>query len=199
MIFNCLIGYKNKIVFDFIDYKEEKLIKPDEDLYLPSFRKNLSVEKEIINWKDFNNEEIFDVAEKISGNHNRTFTAIYSNNGDNFMVQIYTFGNNYFSSLMKFKEQIILPEISVSEDNHFIGWKDLCSNINYDKDMTNIQIIKDYYLITMIIGYVNYYISDQLVIKKSYDINSTFFILIKSSISFFCSMINLFMIFLSWS
>ena len=177
MIFNCQIGYKNKIVFDFIDYKEEKLIIPDEYLYLPSFRKDLSIEKEIINWKDFDSAEIFNVAEKIRGNQNRTFTAIYINNGDNFMVQIYTFGNNYLSSLMKFKEKIILPEISVPEDNHFIGWKDLCNNINYDMDVTDILIIRDYYLVTIIIGYVNYYISDQLIIQKSYDINSTFIIL----------------------
>ena len=174
--FDYLISYKNKIIFDFSDYMEEKLIIPDDYLFLPSFRKDYSREKEILYWKDFNNQE-FGISEKILGNKNKTFVAIFTNNGDNFMVKIYAYGINYYSSLLKYKENIQLPQIIVPKNNHFICWMDLYSNKQYDSNITDILVIKDYYLIAIIIGYVNYYISDELKIQKSYNINSYFIIL----------------------
>ena len=107
------ISYKNMIILDFIDYIEEKLIIPSDYLYLPAFRKDYSSEKEILFWKDFKSQEIFDVSGKVEGKRNRTFVAIYSNRGDNFFVQIYAFGINFYSSFTKYKEQIKLPEIDI--------------------------------------------------------------------------------------
>ena len=175
------ISYKNIIILDFIDYIEEKLIIPTDYLYLPAFRKDYSSEKEILFWKDFKSQEIFDVSAKVEGKSNRTFVAIYSNNGDNFFVQIFAFGINFYSSFSKYKEQIKLPEIDIPTNNHFIGWNDLIDNKIYDANITNILIIKDFYLIAKIIGYINYYISDNLILQKSYDINSTFIVLNQSN------------------
>ena len=45
----------------------------------------------------------------------------------------------------------------------------------------NILIIKAFYLVAKIIGYVNYYISDNLILQKSYDINTTFIVLNQSN------------------
>ena len=178
--FNYLISYKNKITFDFIDYKEEKLIIPDDYLYLPSFRKDYSSDKEILFWKDFDNQETLEVSEKILGNKNRTFVAMYSNNGDNFMVKIYACGINYYSGFVKYKEKIQLPEINIPKNNHLIGWIDFYSNKRYELNITDSLITKDYYLEAIIIGYVNYYISNELKIQKIYNINSSFIVLNKT-------------------
>ena len=172
--FNYIVSYKNKIIFDFIDDTVENLIIPDDYLYLPSFRKDLSSEKEILYWKDFNNHETFNIGSKILGNDNRTLIAVYLNYGNNFMVKIFAFGINYFSNLVKYKSRISLPEIDIPKDNHLIGWTDLCNNKQYEINITDNPITKDYYLVAIIIGYVKYYISDKLVIQKSYNINSTF-------------------------
>jgi hypothetical protein len=172
------ISYKNKIIFDFVDYKEELLIIPDDYTYLPAFRNDYSKEKEILFWKDFDSQETFRVSEKISGNKNRTFTALYSNNGDNFMVVIYSCGISLFSNFSKYKETIQLPEIKLyKENNHFVGWIDLYSNKEYEINIKDIVVTKDFYLVAKIIGYVNYYISDELKSQKSYNINSTFKVL----------------------
>ena len=175
--FIYLTSYKNKIIFDFIDYIEEKLVIPDDYLYMPAFSQNYSTDKEILYWKDFNSNNTIGISEKISAKENKTFVAIYSNNGNNYMVQIYAFGINYYSKLVKYKERIYTPEIIIPKNNHLIGWMDLFNNMQYEINITDSLITKDYYLVAIIIGYVNYYISDKLVIQKSYNINSTFSIL----------------------
>ena len=177
MEFDYIVSYKNKIIFDFIDDIVENLIIPNEYLYLPSFREDLSSEKEILYWKDYNTQETFNIGGKILGNDNKTFVAVYSNYGNNFMVKIFAFGINYYSNLVEYKYRITFPIIDIPKDNHLIGWKDLCSNKEYDINITDSPITKDYYLVAIIIGYVKYYISDKLIIQKSYNINSTFIIL----------------------
>ena len=96
------------------------------------------------------------------------------------MVKIYTYGFNYFSNLIKYKERITLPEIIVPQNNHFIYWMDLYNNQKYGTNITDIFVTKDYYLVATIIGYVNYYISDKLVVQNNYTINSTFIVLNKN-------------------
>ena len=178
--FTYYISYKNKIIFDFIDYIEEKFIIPNDYLFFPAYRRDYSTEKEILNWKDFNSQETFSISEKIDGKNNRTFVAIYDNNGENYMVKIYTYGFNYFSNLIKYNERITLPEIIVPQNNHFIYWMDLYNNQKYGTNITDIFVTKDYYLVATIIGYVNYYISDKLVVQNNYTINSTFIVLNKN-------------------
>jgi hypothetical protein len=175
------ISYKNKILFDFVDYQEEMLIIPGDYTYLPSFRNDHSKEKEILYWKDFDSQETFRVSEKISGNKNRTFTALYSNDGDNFMVIISARGINLFSNFAKYKETIQIPEINLPKNNHLAGWMDLYSNIEYEINTKDVLVTKDFYLVAKIIGYVKYFISDELKNQKSYNINSTFKVLEQSN------------------
>ena len=175
------ISYKNNILFDFVDYQEEILIIPGDYAYLPSFRNDYSKEKEILYWKDFDSQETFRVSEKISGNKNRTFTALYSNDGDNFMVIISARGINLFSNFAKYKETIQIPEINLPKNNHLAGWMDLYSNIEYEINTKDVLVTKDFYLVAKIIGYVKYFISDELKNQKSYNINSTFKVLEQSN------------------
>ena len=174
------ISYKNEIIFDFGDYEIKNLVIPSDDLYLPAFRKDYSIEKEILYWKDFDNNETFGISNKISAKENKTLVSIYST-GDYYLIQIYAFKIKYESQLLKYQDTISLPELIIPEKNHFNGWYDLYSNKKYDKSLRNILIEKDYYLVAIIIGYVKYYIGDELIIEKIYDINSTFFILNNSN------------------
>ena len=118
MEFDYIVSYKNKIIFDFIDNIVENLIIPNEYLYLPSFREDLSSEKEILYWKDYKTQETFNIGGKILGNDNKTFVAVYSNYGNNFMVKIFAFGINYYSNLVEYKYRITFPIIDIPKDNH---------------------------------------------------------------------------------
>ena len=121
------ISYKNEIIFDFGDYEIKNLVIPSDDLYLPAFRKDYSIEKEILYWKDFDNNETFGISNKISAKENKTLVSIYST-GDYYLIQIYAFKIKYESQLLKYQDTISLPELIIPEKNHFNGWYDLYSN-----------------------------------------------------------------------
>ena len=167
-------GYKNKIVFDFIDYQEQKLLIPNEIIYLPSFRSDYSIEKIILFWKDEITGDIYKKYQKIQGDKNRTLVAIY--NGEYYPVKILFFNNTQISKIIKFGEDIIFPVDNIPSDIHFNGWIDQF-NKKYDKNIKTISIEKEYSFKGIYITYVNYYINDELIYQKVYDYNSSFTLL----------------------
>ena len=174
-------GFKNKIILDVIDYQEDKLIVPNEPIYLPTFRSDHSTDKLILRWKDIENGEIFKKNQKIIADKNRTLVAEYS--GDYFPVRILLFNNKQLSKTIKYGQDIVFPVEDIPEDIHFIGWKDELSNKIFDNDTKSIPVKKEYLLKGMYIIYVNYYINNELKVQKIYDFNSLFSLLNNSEIS----------------
>ena len=168
------IGYKNKIVLDFIDFQEEKLLIPYEIIYLPSFRSDYSTEKTILSWNDKETGEIYKKYQKIHGDKNRTFVAVYS--GEYYPVKILLFNNEQISKLIKFGEYIILPVVDIPLDVHFDGWIDQFEQ-KYDKNVKSILVEKEYSIKGIYVVYLTYYINEELIHKKKYDYNSSFVLL----------------------
>ena len=174
-------GFKNKIILDVIDYQEDRLIVPNEPIYLPTFRSDHSTDKLILRWKDIESGEIFKKNQKIIADKNRTLVAEY--NGDYFPVRILLFNNKQLSKTIKYGQDIVFPVEDIPEDIHFIGWKDQLSNKIFDNDTKSIPVKKEYLLKGMYIIYVNYYINNELKVQKIYDFNSLFSLLNNSEIS----------------
>ena len=175
------IGYKNIIILNYIDYKENKLLKANEYINLPSYRSDYDTEKIILNWKDIDTNEIFKKYEKVQGDKNRTLLAIYSE-GEYFLIKIFLFDNNS-SKLVKFDDDLIFPNFSIPSDNHFLGWKDELENKTYDNKTKFISVKKEYIFFPVIVSYIKYYINNDLMYTETYDVNETFTLLDKSKFS----------------
>ena len=173
------IGYKNIIKLDFIDYQENKLVIPDEYLTLPSYRKDYDTEKIILNWKDQDSNEIFKKYEKIKGDKNRTLLVVYSE-GEYFLIQL-SYLNNNSSKLLKFDDSLTFPNVTLPEENHFMGWKDELSNQTYGNNVTSISVKNKYVFMAVIVSYVKYYINNDLMHTETYDVNSSFVLYDKSN------------------
>ena len=173
------ISYKNKIVLDFVDYKENKLLTPEEVLYLPSYRNDYSTEKYILNWRDLTTNEIFEKSRKIQGNKNRTLLANYISY-DYFSVKIIYFNIDFLSEFLKYDEKINFPDVNVPKYNHFKGWIDKLTNQTYDLNLKSMNAKKDYLFSAIIVSYVKYYSDNKLIEEKEYNVNSTLNLLEKS-------------------
>ena len=172
-------GYKNIIKLDFIDYQENKLVIPDEYLTLPSYRKDYDTEKIILNWKDQDSNEIFKKYEKIKGDKNRTLLVVYSE-GEYFLIQL-SYLNNNSSKLLKFDDSLTFPNVTLPEENHFMGWKDELSNQTYGNNVTSISVKNKYVFMAVIVSYVKYFINNDLMHTETYDVNSSFVLYDKSN------------------
>ena len=175
------IGYKNKIILDMIDYQETKFLIPKEQIYLPSFRKDFSTEKLILYWKDEVTGEIFKKNQQLIGDKNRTLVAVYS--GEYYPVKILLIDNQQKNQILKYGDILIFPSIQSRNDTHFKGWKDLLSNKEYDINIKNITIQKDYFFKSIYVNYVKYYINEKLIAQKEYEFNSSFCLTANAEIS----------------
>ena len=175
------IGYKIKIIFDMIDYQEIKYLIPNEIIYLPSFRKDFSTTKIILYWKDEETGEIFKKYEKLIGDKNRTLIAVYS--GEYYPVKIIMFNSQQINQLLKYGDNLNFPLVDIPNNIHFIGWRDQLSNKEYDINVKNIAIKKEYLFKGIYVSYVYYYINNELVYKKEYELNSSFSLLDNSEFS----------------
>jgi hypothetical protein len=141
---------------------------------LPSFRSDYSTEKIILSWNDKETGEIYKKYQKIHGDKNRTFVAVYS--GEYYPVKILLFNNEQISKLIKFGEYIILPVVNIPIDVHFDGWIDQFEQ-KYDKNVKSILVEKEYSFKGIYVVYLTYYINEELIHKKKYDYNSSFVLL----------------------
>ena len=166
------IGYKTKIIFDYIDYQETKYLIPNDFIVLSSFRKDFSTQKLILNWKDKETNEIFKKYEKLKGDKNRTLVAIYSSGC--YPVKILLFNRKEISHILNLGENFDFPLADIPTNIHLAGWRDHLSGKRYDNKTNYISIQKEYYFEGIYVSYLNYYINNKLVYQKEYDLNSSF-------------------------
>ena len=166
------IGYKNRIILDFMDYKEEKLLIPNEILSLPSIRTDNAYDKLILSWENKETGETFKKYEKVKADKNKTLVAIYDSKY--YPIRILLLNNKEISEIIKFGNNLIIPNLEIPTDIHLIGWKDQLSNEEFNNQTKTIYIEKEYFLKGIYVGYVNYFIDAILVYQKAYEINTTF-------------------------
>ena len=169
------IGYKNKIILDFMDYAEEKLLIPSEYLTLPSIRTDFAGDKFILYWVNKETGETFNKYEKILADKNKTFIATYDSKY--YPIKLLLFNNKETLEIIKYGNELIIPKMEIPSDIHLIGWRDQLSNEEYNNKTETISIEKEYFLKGIFVGYVNYYIGNKLIYQKYYDINSSFSII----------------------
>ena len=169
------IAYKNEIILDFVDYKENILLKPDESIYLPSYRKDFSIKKNILKWQDIGNNEIFEKSQKIQGNKNRTIIAIYDYKY--YSAKFLLFDIEIVYNLLKYEEIINFPEVNLPKGNH-IKWIEKLTNQTYNETFV---VKKDCSFSLIFVSYVKYISNEKLIEEKEYIVNSTFTLLTKDN------------------
>ena len=170
------ISYKNKIILDFVDYQENILLTPEESIYLPSYRKDFSIKKYILHWKDLATNEIFEKSQKIQGNKNRTILAIY--NYEYFSVKVILFNTEFIYNFLKYEDIINFPDVNLPEGNHLKGWKENSTNQTYNESFV---VKKNTCFSPIIVSYVKYYSNKKLITEKEYIVNSSFILLEKEN------------------
>ena len=116
--------------------------------------------------------ETFKKYEKVKADKNKTLVAIYDSKY--YPITILLLNNKEISEIIKFGNNLIIPNLEIPTDIHLIGWKDQLSNEEFNNQTKTIYIEKEYFLKGIYVGYVNYFIDAILVYQKAYEINTTF-------------------------